>query len=526
MSRFIALLLCMNIVCSAASLEQAPVAPDECVLARSLSQWLEIKVVVEGQNLRFIGQKAKLAGAIAKLRDFDQVRKEFLSINPNASEIRSVAKPLESWEECFTVLGINPASVRLFNIQGTKDNAGKQLMIPAGDDFNGSVADLYVKALIKNSIFFKWVADNFKEQFIEKVDSDEGALLAIHYGLLNQFLCLGNIEISEEKEGKDDGDDGDDVQVKSSDCVIPKQALLKNLVAAGSGSINLERTGANEYGIRFVSLGEGTGSSYPTVEFVLDTSYSMRPEIEAINRTIPQLLEKLSYAFPRTRVRIFSFNDAKNLEAEFDLLQGQQVPAFRPLAVSGGTNLGHIASSIPLRDGESSKAVVAFTDGDHASQEKLDNAIEALKLAQQRGRFALPRLFRVGAGSAGSGKFFGDMSSIFAGSSALSGSIDDFCATLLSDIADISRPKTSLSLQRAGTVRVNWVPIDRPGLFRTGVTVREGDSIVDRHGSHVISLPADAAAEQMVAPVLDAKSAKRAERERLLAALAALGDDD
>ena len=48
MGKIIAFLLCINIVCSAASLEHEPVAPDECVLARSLSQWLGVNVIVEG----------------------------------------------------------------------------------------------------------------------------------------------------------------------------------------------------------------------------------------------------------------------------------------------------------------------------------------------------------------------------------------------------------------------------------------------------------------------------------------------
>ena len=529
MIKFIALFLFINIICSAASVAHVPVAPDECVLARSLSQWLGVKVTIDGQNLRFSEEQTKLAAAIAKLRDFDQIRREFLPVNHGAAAIRSVAKPLGSWEECFGILGIDPTSVLLFNLQGTKDIAGEQLMIPAGDDFNGSVADLYVKALMKNSIFFKWVADNFKEQFIARVDSAEGASLAIRYGLLTQFLYLGKIAIRS-NEGKYDEDD---VQAEDADCFIPIQTVLKTLVAAGSGNVSLKQISVDKFNVQFVSLGNEAGSSYPTVEFVLDTSYSMSDEIAIINRTMPKLLQQLSSSFPKIRVRIFSFNDAKKLEAEYDLEKNQPVPVFRDLITSGSTNLGHIVRSIPLKEDEQSKTVVAFTDGRHESNESLDFAFEALKAAQIKGRFALPRLFRVGLGSKESEKFFKDMAAAMSGFSSYSDSIEAFCQDLVKDIADISRPRSALSLQREGlTVSVNWIPVDRPGLFKTSaMVIKDGDSIVDRHGSHVVSLPN--AAAQIVVPVLDAAAAKRAAREKLLAEqrrlaeeLAALGDDD
>ena len=155
MKKFVAFLLFMNIVCSAASLGEVGASREECVLARTLQEWLDIEVTTDGQNLKFSGEKAKLEAAVVKLRDFDKIRREFLPVNQGAAAIKSVAKPLESWEECLAVLSINPALVRLFNLQGTTDDAGKQLMIPAGDDFNGPVARLYVDTPIKNSVFFK-----------------------------------------------------------------------------------------------------------------------------------------------------------------------------------------------------------------------------------------------------------------------------------------------------------------------------------------------------------------------------------
>lgn len=514
MRKIIALLLFINLVCSAASsLGEATHDREECVLARTLSDWLGIEVTTDGPNLRFSGAKDKLEAAVVKLRDFDQVRREFLPISKEAGTIKSVLRPLGSWEECFAVLGINPASVRLFNLQGTADEAGIQLMIPAGDDFNGPVAKLYIDTIIKNSIFFKWIVDNFKDQFIASVETTEGRFLAIRYGLLNQFLCLGDIAITEEIEGKHDGDDA---AVQNADCVIPRQSVLRTLVAAGSGSINLDRRGGNEYGVRFVSLGEGAGGSYPTVEFVIDTSGSMHDKIGVINGTMPKLLTQLQSRFPKVKVRIVSFCDVKQLVTEYDLLQDKPIPVFHALHASGGTNLGHIASSIPLNDGEQSKAVVAFTDGCHESGESLlTEALDVLKASALKGRVALSRLFRVGAGSYASEKFFRDMSGVVAGFSAYSDSIDGFCDVLVRDITDISRPRSAISLQREGlVVSVNWMPVDRPGLFNTGSAVRDRDSIVDRHGSHVVSISADE--QQRLAPVLDAAAAKRAAREKLL----------
>ncbi len=529
MKKLVAFLLFMNIVCSAASLGDMGASREECVLARTLSEWFGVEVTTDGQNLKFSGEKAKLEAAVVKLRDFDQIRREFLPVNQGAAAIKSVAKPLESWEECLAVLNINPALVRLFNLQGTTDDAGKQLMIPAGEDFNGPVAKLYVDTLIKNSVFFKWIVDNFREQFIASIENDEGRFLAVRYGLLNQFLCLGDIAINEEQEAKDDEDAA---QVQNTDCVIPRQSVLRSLVAACSGSINLERRGGNLYGVRFVSLGEGAGGSYPTVEFVIDTSGSMYDKISIINKTMPKLLAHIQSRFSRVKVRICSFSDEKRIVSEYDLVQGQPIPAFYALVANGGTNLGHIASSIPLSDDEQSKAVVAFTDGMHESGEHLlRDALEVVKVASLKGKVALPRLFRVGPGSNASEKFFKDMSGVVAGFSAYSDSIDDFCGVLVRDITHISRPRSAVSLQREGlVVSVNWMPIDVPGLFNAGAQAMDGDSIVNRHGSHVVSLPV--AKEQMVAPVLDAAAAKLARKQtlelqmkRLAEELAELGDE-
>lgn len=534
MRKIIAFLLFINLACSAASsLGEAVRDREECVLARTLELWLDVEVTADGPNLKFSGTKDKLEAAVVKLRDFDKIREQFLPISKKSCTIRSTPKPLQSWEECFAVLGINPEAVRLFNIHGTTDEAGIQLMIPAGDDFNGPVAQLYIDTIIKNSVFCKWIADNFKEQFIASVKTDDGRFLAIRYGLLTQFLCLGDIAITEEVEGKHDGDDA---PVQSADCVIPKQSVLKTLVAAGSGAISLERRGGSEYGVRFLSLGEGAGDSYPTVEFVLDTSGSMRYEIATINSTMPKLLEQLQSSFPRVKVRIFSFSKGKKLENEYNLVQEGIVPRFNPLTADGvSTNLAHIASSIPLRGDESSKAVVAFTDGSHEGHDAslLSEAMQLVLDASSKGKISLTRLFRVGKGSVASAEFFSNMSKTVAGCSVYSDSMDDFCATLMSDIYDISRPRTALSLQRAGlSVSIDWVPIDRPGLFKTTARVKDGDSIVDRHGSHLVSLPL-VEEQQMLAPVLDAKAARRIERERLLeeqrrlaAEIAALGDDD
>ncbi len=255
-------------------------------LSCSLKQMFGVNVKIDGDVVTFEGPLDKVEKAIAKLNDFDQLRRDVIPVSTET--ILTQACPtsqLTCWSECLNSLGVqNQSELSNFSIKEDKDGCIK---LSYNSFFNQQVANMYLEEIAKHSPYFEWMR-RCNKQLIQTMDDD----LVVNYGLLTEYLC--SIEVKPEPIM---GTDNEEVFVAE----LSLQGVLKRLTAAAGSDISLVGTPIHgKYQVRTVMLGNDSyqgGDSTPIIEIVIDKSGSMNGEkINTVNKRMPIFLEQLRNA--------------------------------------------------------------------------------------------------------------------------------------------------------------------------------------------------------------------------------------
>jgi hypothetical protein len=541
MKKMIAVFLCLQVVSAAEA--------DQDTLASALSVALDVKVTRSADdNLVLEGSRAQLERARGVLSNLGQLRQHFLPVSSRSISVTGVREKITSWDACFRALGVNAEEVRLVNISGATDT-GKELLIPTDTVTSGKIADIYIEVLRRHSAFFNWVCVNLKE-CVSKSETAGGTHLVIRYGLLNQFLFMEEMEIID-PDAPASGDDiasatiGTTVAATVADTggladtatdsrvpanlrlVVSAPSILKRLIAAGSGDVNLQPTAVRgEYTFSTISLGRelASGPSRSIVDVAIDVSGSMSGEkIDAINQRMPGLLTQFRDALrPGTElmVRVHSFAAEIRDEGNFLLAPGKPITPWKNLVIRGGTDLTLVAKLIPSKPGDGPRVVVGFTDGEHLSSSSLQESMAALSICQGEGNFARPRLCRVGPKTGSSDQFFGSVVKVFAGAYDEHQNINSFCERISADARALLQVRAPVVLD-GGRV-ILWQRDDEPGLFQAPDVVQNGSSITHHGITSTVDVGASVvSAAALVDPRLARLAALRAAQEELEAELEA-----
>ncbi len=153
---------------------------------------------------------------------------------------------------------------------------------------------------------------------------------------------------------------------------------------------------------------------------------------------------------------------------------------WKDITTTGGTDLTKVGERLRLSSSDERKVVVAFTDGEHASNSDLNTSLSSLSTLQHEGCFAQPYFCRVGLPSGNNNSYFSKISDIFAGSFYDHDSVEEFCNKVSLNIPYLLESNIPLILTVDGmdiTIRQQDA---QPDIHITNQTVSSGDSIMHR----------------------------------------------
>lgn len=356
---------------------------------------VDINVDKENGKVVLTGVQDKITSALAKLRDFDGLRKVLLPVRSDASITSVRAMPINSWDDFVSAVGIDRSVHSLFNTSAecVKDH-NVQFIIVTQTTFNRRMVQPYLDSLHESSPFFVWARKNVKE-FIRQEQNET----VINYGLLREFLYL-NADTT--KEGT---------------ATFSIQNIVKTLVATVSGNVALQPTGVEgKYRVQTLSLGESFDTRDVVLELMIDNSSSMGgSSIDFVNSKLPVLFDIVKRNLLDSQfitILLKSFNEELRNEGTYVITSSGQLPNLPKITTTGGTDLTLIESLLTEKATQR-KLGLAFTDGEHtSSKSSLTASIARMKSLVQTGKFAQARLCKVGGYSS---TYFIEVAEIFGG---------------------------------------------------------------------------------------------------------------
>ena len=475
-------------------------------LSVALTEILNIDVETSGDTLVFRGPLDKREAALAKLGDFDELRKEVVPVVANTIKTQAHhSKEFENWGDCLTCLGIDLETIQNFAIN-PKNDQDNVLKIPyIRNTADRQMAEIYLAEIKKQSPFFKWVSEQNKQLVTYSQD-----FLMISYGLLTEYFC----PLDSQQEAIEECSSSQDIDAIAT--ILPLNSVLQRLWAAAGGEISLVQTSVpGQFRIRTVMLGDRNNPrGERAIDIIIDKSSSMEGSpIATINRTMPTLLTQLAETMKGEEsitLNIYAFNEGIERLSSYVLSPNRAIPNWRNIQASGRTDLTHVADRLRIAEGEN-KVVIAFTDGEHTeSKDRLNDSYRNLRTLQASGTFAQPFLCRVAAGDKPL-EYFQTIADIFQGSYSQQNDIDSFCSEVSKNIPEILVSKEPLVMTLNGLKVVVWQENAHPDIHMTDQTVHNRDTIMHRGVERVVG----------VLPIAHQET-KEEKRQRLLRELEAL----
>lgn len=491
-------------------------------LARALTDIVGIPVQIRADNAIFEGSRDQVESAIAKLNNFEHLRQNIISISGNTGLTQNYQKTSFScWGDCLESLGVPSTNLRNFAINNQKDD-GFTLEFPyvpnASDDFNNKLVDLYFNELKAKSPLFNWI-NQIDKEFVQQKDDYR----IINYGRLAEYLCKLQVNIDSSNA------ENDRVELK-----LPLQRILKRLIAVAGHDLSLVKTGTpGKYKLRTIMLGDANNQGAlpltPTIEIIIDKSASMGGAgggIDQINRQMPNLLKELRGSLREGQslnVSIFAFNDTIDPVKSFTLSFSDDSPIlWENISASGLTNLAVIGDRLSLNNPEEKKVVVAFTDGEHTTENiTLPDCFKTLKELQHKGMFAQPYLCAVGQSATGSKKFFSGISQIFAGAVEEHKDISAYCKWVSSQIPSLLESNTPIVLTLNGENITIRQKDGQPDIHVTTQILQNGDTVVHKGKKSVVNVGQIPVSTQSTSPADKQEKLTETEVEAKIAELKA-----
>ena len=560
---------------ASSSFTSRPLQEDQTAhIVRTLVNNTNVTIECNADAIKFKGPETDVRTALARIADFNHLRRTCLPVDSRTAMTQS-CPIFRSWTECVAAIGIRTEEFGLFNPAGAiDDTTSGAFKLPMNSDFNTAVSEAYLNALKTKSMFFKWAFDNLKDAFVTNEEDGSGTFKVIRYGVLREFLNINieqlmqeaveasrvvnasdNSDTGTETEEDDDSDDdifahfremfsgtnlsgqhtvvsGNSGTVNAShsttiEASITKSGFLKRLIAATSGPVSLRQTSrVGEFEVCTTSLGQGSNPN-SFVDIMLDVSGSINGiPIDTVNAQMPTLLERLRSTITTggtMTVNVFGVNDQirELIRYTFGYGETNQITWINVTA-SGGTDLTHIGRRTILQPGEANKAVIAFTDGAHNTGGSLSDLKRDIATAKSKGRFASTTFCRVTTGKE-EDTLFPQLGAELAGTFFDAKNMGQFFEAVNTSAADITRAQRPLVLALGGAVVSVFQRDDTPGIYGSGNTLLNGQSVTYSGQTQTVHTAA-AAQHRHVDPanIDDDEAAKLRRIAELQAELAAL----
>lgn len=530
---YLVFLLCLGVntifgaaPAASSSLTSRPLQEDQTThIVRALVNNPNVTIECNADAIKFTGPEADVRTALARIADFNHLRSTCLPVDSRTAMTQSCPE-FRSWTECVAAIGIRTEEFGLFNPAGAiDDTTSGSFKLPMNSDFNTTVCEAYLNALKAKSMFFNWAFNNLKNAFVTTEEDGSGTFKVIRYGVLREFLNinieqlmqeaiddsrLANTSENSDAAGTEEDDDsdgdmfayfremfsgtnlsgqhsslsGNTVTAAHSTTIearITKGGFLKRLIAATSGAVSLRQTGrVGEFEVCTTSLGQGSNPN-SVVDIMLDVSGSMHGiPIDTVNAQMPILLDTLRRTIPTggtMTVNVFGVNDHIRDLIRYTFGHGEtnQITWINVTA-SGGTDLTHILKRIILQQGEYNRIVIAYTDCAHNTGGSVSNFKQTITNAKRQGRFASTTFCRVTTGKE-KDTLFTELSEELAGTCFDASNMRQFFTNIENSAAEITRAKRPLVLALGGTVVSVFQRDDNPGVYGSGNTVLNGQSV-------------------------------------------------
>lgn len=468
-------------------------------------------VTIAGTEVTFDGTEELIVRINKKVNNLAELRKDIIPFSSDAIKTQVDQEPgSQSWGSFLRRLGIKANQFSnvaiLDNPEAGIASLGYERTEEGEKSFNQDIADAFIDRLQQHPFL------NFLIRTNNKVITHHDDRIDIHYRELDDFFKPVDFPITPKKN--------------LFSATMPLDLILKRLIAAAGGEISLVKTSTpGEFHVRLVTLGEKESFGQkqtvpPTVDIVIDRSGSMEgARIAEVNEKLPLLLQKFSKALTGQeilKVRVHALDHEFISDyGRYELQVNKDVPEWKPLEARGAKDLTPIGRLAERKPNEpTNRIVIAFTDGEHNTGLKLDDAYyDEIKKIQSSGSFAQLFLCRVGSQE---DKFFRDLSQIFAGSFHGEDTVTDCIERGINSVSSLMTPKSPIvftfTLNKNNQIvkshEAEWVPEGASGIKTLAKVVKPGDSVTYQGGTSTVP------------------ESIEAKRLRLKKELEALGDED